>query len=784
MHPVPASACLHCGAPVEQAAGGYCCHGCELAARIIADAGLSAYYDKRTALPDRPTHSREVDWSTVPCRTLPDGSQEVRLHVDGLRCASCVWVTERVVGRTDGVHEARVSYANQTATVRFDPERTSLTALAGRISAIGYVPRPAGTAATDDHDLLTRLGVAAFGAANTMGLTAALYVGWFDGIDPAFANLFRWLGLLISTPVATWAAQPFFVGAWRGLQARMAAMDLPIALAIAAMYAHGVLATVLHLDSYLDSMGMLVTLLLLGRVLEARGRRRALEAAQHLGALLPTLARRLNADGTAQEVSVEALTLGDRVEIRAGERAPCDGVIDRGSALVRLALLTGEAEPVPLTTGDVLVAGAELDDGCVELLATRTGADTSLRRAALELAEAQSAPTPPGLADSLAPWFTVLTLLTAGLTAAALLWRGEPDEALARAVAVLVVACPCALALSTPLVGAAGLGALARRGVMVRSAATLDQLATVDHAVFDKTGTLTLGRPRLTEASDEALRVAAALERNSSHPVASAVLDEAVRRRLPIPVATEVREIAGVGVEGWFEGRRWTLRSGGAERVLLQADDGSAHLLKLADRARPDALNDLSDLRGLGLHLHLLSGDHPAAVQRVAAELDLRDATGALSPADKAARIRELQRGGAKVLFVGDGLNDGQALLAADVGVAMSAGATASVLAADAVLRTPRLAGLNSAITIARAVRRRIRANLLRSAVYNVLAVVAAVLGWVDPLVAAVLMPISSGLVIASAAAVERDAARTVAHTPPPTEPHRATLALLRPEAT
>jgi Cu2+-exporting ATPase len=780
-----ATSCPHCGAFVEGPEGTYCCRGCELAARIISDAGLLAYYDKRTALPDRPVSAGEIDWSAVPCSTLSDGSQQVRLHVDGLRCASCVWVTERVLGATEGVQDAHVSYATQTATVTFDPSRTDLGAVAGRIAALGYPPRPAGAPSHDDHDLLLRTGVAAFGAANAMGLSAALYVGWFDGIDPAFANLFRWLALLVSTPVATWSAWPFFAGAVRGLQARIPAMDLPIAIAIAAMYAHGLYATVNHMDGYLDSMGMLVTLLLLGRVLEARGRRRALEAAQHLGAWLPQLAHRVQPDGSVVEVGVDALELGDRVRVRAGERFPCDGVVATGHGLVRMALLTGEAEPVKLGEGEPVVAGAELDDGELEVLATRTGAQTTLRRAALELAEAQSAPTPPSLADSLAPWFTGITLVVAGLTAAVLVALGHPDEALARAVAVLVVACPCALAISTPLVGAAALGALARRGVMVRSTAVLDALAGVDHAVLDKTGTLTLGRPRIVRASDEALRVAAALERDSHHPVASAVLDEAVRRRIAIPRATEVRELAGVGLEGTFEGKQWRVRSGGADRIVLEADDGTFRRLWLSDLPRPQAAADLAALRSLGLRLELLSGDHQANADALARELTIDRAHGGVSPSGKAEMVRALQASGARVMFVGDGLNDGQALVAAEVGVAMSTGATSSVLAADVVLRTVRLQSLVAAVRLARVVRRRIRLNLARSATYNVIAVIAAVAGWIDPLVAAVLMPLSSGLVIASAAAVEREAEAIGREVPvveaPTSEP---TVGPLTPEVT
>ncbi len=753
------SACPHCGTPVEGPEGTYCCHGCELAARIVTEAGLASWYATREQPAPRSTSTDAAAWRAVPLQLLADGTAAVDLEVDGLRCASCVWVAERVLERSDGVAEARVSYATGRAHLRFDPATTSLDALAARIATLGYRPRPAGSASTGDRDVLMRLGYAAFAAMNVMGMSAALYTGWLDGMDPRFVALFQWLSLLLATPVVTWSAAPFFKGALEGLRAGVLHMDLPIALAVSALFGHAVWATRLGLDSYLDSLTMLVALLLGGRLLEARGRKATAEAASALASRVPATARRIR-DGGVEEVSSDVLEAGDRVAVGPGAELPADGVVVEGEGLVHAALLTGESRPVPVAPGDRVVAGAVLLEGTLTVGVTRVGADTVVGEMARAVRDAGEAPRAPGRADRLAPAFTAATLGVAAATFLLVLNAAGVDAAIARTAAVLVVACPCALALSTPLVGAAGLGAAARRGVLVRGADALDRLADVDVVVLDKTGTLTGGRPVVTAASDAALRIAAGLERASRHPVAAAILDAAVQRGLPIPAAADIRETAGQGVTGVVDGRRWRLGSGGPGRLRLSGEDGAEHILTLADTPRPGVRADLARLRALGCEVRLLSGDDRVVAEQIAAESGVEHVEAGASPQDKVAALERLAAEGRRVLFVGDGLNDGPALAAAHVGLAMAEGAASSVLAADGVVVGQGLGGLPAALVAARRTRARVHAGLTRSVVYNVVAVMGAVLGWVNPLVAAVLMPLSSGMVIATAARLERDVAR------------------------
>lgn len=752
--------CPHCGTPVEGPEGTFCCHGCEAAAALVREAGLDGWYATRSSPAPRVQGADPIVWAKIPQTREADGTMCASFGVDGLRCASCTWVTEKVLERTPGVVDAHVSYATGRATVRWRPEQVGLDALAGRVSALGYTPRPTGDLAQLDRDLMLRLGVAAFGAMNVMGHAVALYAGWFDGMDDRYAQLFRWAALLVATPVVTWSAAPFFRGAWSSLKHGILHMDLPIALAVALLYGHGLWATLVHVESYLDSVTMLVALLLMGRLLEARGRKRTVEAAASLAAVVPRTARRARGD-SIEVVSSDQLVVGDLVDLGSGEEVPADGVITVGTALVRMAVLTGESKPVSVGPGDTLVAGALVDDGAVRMGVTRTGDRTLVQEMAADLLGAQEAPRTPSPTDRIAPAFTAITLAVAAATAAGVSWLYGTDIGLERTVAVLVVACPCALALAAPLVGASGLGAAARRGLLIRGADTFHTLAKVDTVVLDKTGTVTWGTPRVVAADDDILRVAAGLERFSRHPIASAVLEAAIGRSIAIPAATDVREVAGVGIEGWIDGRRWTIRRGGPERVAVASDDGLVGWIVLEDRPRASAAADLRTLADTGVELILLTGDHAVVAERVAAEVGARRVVSGVDPKGKAAFIEALRAEGRVVMFVGDGLNDGPALTAADVGVAMASGAASSVLAADAIVAGDRLAPLAAGLRAAKVVERRVHIGMIRSLVYNASAVVAAVLGLVNPLVAAVLMPLSSGLVIAAAAGVERAVART-----------------------
>jgi Cu2+-exporting ATPase len=726
-----------------------------MAAAIISGAGLESYYAEREAFAPRPAPVPGLD--RLPVSTLEDGSCELRLAVDGLRCASCVWVTEKVLERTPGVREATLSYGSGRARVVFDPAVVDVGGIAGRIAALGYLPRPLGSPRIDaqDRDLLVRLGVAAFCAMNVMMISAGVYAGWWSGMDERFAALFRWASLAIATPAAVWSAAPFFEGAWQGLKNRVLHMDLPVSLGIAVLYGTAVVATVLGHDAYLDSLTMLVALLLGGRVLEARGRRHARDAAESLAAALPRVARRVTADGGVETVSVDLLRAGDRLDLGAGEEIGADGIVESGEGLVRMALLTGESEPAPVRAGDRVHAGAIVADGNLRVRVEATGGQTLLERMAEDLRNAADRPATTSLPDRIAPWFTGATLIVSALTFGLWTWLAGWESAVAPTVAVLVVACPCALALAQPLAVASGLGAAARRGLLLRSGDALMRLGEVDTVVLDKTGTLTGGEPVVVEADDAILRVAAGIERWSVHPIARAIVDEAIRRGIPLPDGRDVREVAGEGISGTVDGRRWIVRSAGVGVVEVRSD-GTIGLVRLRDTVRPDAARTVAQLVEMGLRVVLLSGDHPAVAARVAKEAGVPEVGAGVDPLGKAAWVEQRKAEGGRVLFAGDGLNDGPALAAADVAVAMGSGAASSVLVADGVVAEGAVGPILAGLRAGRVARSAIRANLVRSVLYNATAVTLAAFGFVNPLVAAVLMPLSSGLVVWGALKIER----------------------------
>ncbi len=751
-------ACRHCGAVMERPAPSvvYCCHGCEAAAGIIAAAGLDAWYERRESTAPRPDarDGARGAWSSAGVTRAEDGVCSADVRIDGLTCASCAWVTERVLLATPGVTDARVAIASGRASLSWDPNVVDLPTLAGRVASIGYRPRPAGALPRYDVDLMARAGVAVFCAMNVMGLTAALYAGWFEGIDAREAALFRWVSLALATPAVLWSAQPIVRGAVAGLKVRALHIDLPVTVGIVAMYAHGVWSTFHAEEGWLDSLTMLIALLLVARVLEQRGRRAASEAASALAGTAPASARRVTETGV-DDVGAEQLRVGDLVDVGLGEEVPADGHVvaasgEGGAGRVRMAMLTGESEPVARAAGDEVVAGALVEHGTLRVRVDAVGGDTLVQRMSRALADAIDRPAPRELADRVAPAFTGVTLVAALLTLGAWWFIAEPATAGRYAMAVLVVACPCALALAGPLSTAAGLAATARHGMLVRDGAALRTLPLVDILAFDKTGTLTGGRPEVVSAEDGDLRVAAGLERASAHPLARALRAEAARRGIALAWAEDLVETAGVGVRGRVDGVEWSLGAGEPGTLSLQSAAGHRGTILLRDRPRPDAaavLERLAHAGGRARRLVVLSGDRQEVVDRVGASVGVAECLGGLRPEDKVAWITARQAEGSKVLFVGDGVNDGPALAVADVAVVMGEGAASSLSIADAVVVGDGLRPLATAFAVATRVGSTIRTGTTRSLVYNVTAVLAASFGWVNPLVAALLMPLSSAMV-------------------------------------
>ncbi len=784
--------CAHCGLPVPadratpSGEPAYCCQGCETVAGAIAACGLDRYYtmrDAEGASPAKPTGRSydELDDATfhaVHVQGLPGGLLRTELYLSDVHCAACVWLVERLPFLREGCHEARLELRRGVVQLSWDPRRTTLSELARTLDGLGYPPRPASGSSqrdrrrSEDRRHLLRIGIAGALAGNVMLFAFALYSGGFAGIEPQHRALFRWASLALTLVIVFGPGRGFLKGAFGALRARRAHMDLPIAIGITAGTLWGAVNTVRGAgEVYFDTVSVLVFLLLVGRWLQHRQRRRAHDAVEQLFSLTPAVAHRVEGELT-RDVPVESLRQGEKVRVLAGETVPADGVLVDGSSTFDLAVLTGESRPVPIAQGERVQAGTTNMSAAVVVEVETTGEATRLGRllALVERAAERRAPV-ERLADRVAAGFVVAVIGLAAVTLALWLWL-DPARAVENAVALLIVTCPCALGLATPLALVASVGRAARRGILIKGGEALEALSRPGHAWLDKTGTLTEGRTAMLrwQGEDRWLAAAAALEREVAHPVARALVEAAGAGQLP-SAGTVV--VAPRGVEGEVDGARlhvgsraWLVERGvvvppklgvtadtwareGISPVLIAANGRAQAIAGCGDPIRAEAGEALRQLRARGWSIGVLSGDHPMVVAELARQLGLPDdhAHGSVSPEQKLARV-EASAGERPVIMVGDGVNDAAALSAATVGVAVHGGAEASLAAADVYLTRPGLEPLIELLDGANATMRIIRRNLIVSLIYNLVGASLAMSGVITPLVAAVLMPLSSLTVV------------------------------------
>ena len=785
--------CFHCheplpaGPPILARSRGserpVCCIGCQAAAEWIESLGLADYYRLRQQPAPR-SDSEATDFSVWDRSELarlhvrqhaPDRAEVVVL-VDGVRCAACSWLIERALTGLPGLHEVGVNVAARRVRLLFDPQQVLLSELLLGLSKLGYNPHPLSAEGLDSlrqhesRDALKRLVVAGLGAMQAMMYAVALYAGVFDGIDPAVRDFFRWLGVLVATPVVFYSARPFFAGALREWRSRRLSMDTPVALAIGLIYVASVVETLRGgVEIYFDSVSMFVLFLLSGRYIEMRARHRAGDVVDALARLQPALAERLH-DAGSETIGVHELLRGDRVRVAAGAAIPADGVLLSAECRIDESLLSGEAHPRLRQRGENLIAGSLLLDGPIEMDVQSVGADTALAGIVRMVTRAASErPQLARLADARAARFVLRVLGLTALTASIWMWF-DPARAFSAALAVLVVSCPCAFALAVPSALTRAVAVLARQGVLVTDADALEVLARTDHFVFDKTGTLT--EPHLSPAnvqalrgtSAEALAIAAALEHGNTHPLALAVRRAA--EGLSVPLATQVRHVAGAGVQGDIDGRHYRLGRasfslpGSAQDIdaLVLADDtGEIARLALTERPRGEVLEVLSALAADGASSEILSGDSSSRVAELAKTLGVARWQANATPAAKLARLQELRATGHVIGMVGDGVNDAPVLAGADVAIAIGDGAALAQAASGILLAGDHLHGIVTARQVAQRMLRVLRQNLTWALAYNLSVVPLAALGFVPPWLAAIGMSASSVVVILNSLRIRGD---------------------------
>jgi Cu2+-exporting ATPase len=790
------SACFHCQEPLpaevdiralvsgcEQA---FCCHGCRAVAELIAGAGLDDYYRFRnspatslsTATTPTPDEWRAYDQSALLDQLTTvnaDGTRSATLALDGIGCAACGWLIDRMLMRDADVCDVKVNIATARVRIRWR-ESLPFSALLHRIACLGYRPHPldfesiGGAAKDEKRTALKRLAVAGFGMMQVMMFAVAMYASDLglaaDAMMPDIRDYLRGISLLCATPVMFYAGWPFLMNAWRAVRARAVIMDVPVSIALILAYSASIWNTWRGSgEVYFDSVVMFVFFLSLGRFVEMLVRHRTGDVTDALARMLPLTVHRVCANGT-EEVAVSALSINDEVWVRSGETVPADGVVLEGHSRIDEAMLTGESLPVVRAIGSPVAAGTVNLQSPIRLRVTAIGQTTVLSGIVrlLQGADSEKAPL-ASAADRAASWFLGRILVGAGIVAAA--WIAiDPSKAFEATLAVLVVTCPCALSLATPTALAAATATLARRGVLVAKSKALESLAKITRVVFDKTGTLTHGQPSiykcnslatLTEA--ECRRVAAALEQTSEHPIANAFRSSAHQHA----TAEGVHVFPGRGIEGIVDGKRYRIGRSDfvAElRCATTSDDTLVHLgdetsalaaFYLTDTLRSEASDAVAALRQRKLPSEILSGDAWSPVAHTAQQCGIDTFNARHSPEDKLNHVRELTARGELVAMVGDGINDAPVLKGAAVSIAMGRASALAQVSADIVLVGDSLRALPEAIDVARKTQRIIKQNLAWAATYNLLALPLAAFGFVPPWLAAIGMSISSIVVVLNA---------------------------------
>lgn len=769
-----------------------CCRGCQAVAQSIVDNGLEAYYQSRTAMPASGQEVLPDEIKKLALYDHPDiqrsfvinageNGKEAVLILEGITCAACVWLNERHIRQLNGVLSVEVNYGSYRARVAWDERKINLSSILQEIQLLGYNAHPYNAHQADKirktkHKKdLQRIAIAGIASAQVMMLAVGLYAGAWYGMTTDIMELLRWFSMMLTIPVATFAAMPFYRSAWSGIKSGHLNMDVPVALAIITAFLGSVWVTVFGgAHVYYDTIGMFTLFLLATRLLETGAREKSVEAAENLLKLQPAMAMRVN-DGQQSYVPVLELVKNDLILVKSGEAIAADGVVVDGESTADESLLTGESRAIPKGLGSSVIAGSVNLDSPLIVKVTGVGEDTVLAGIVRLVDKAQAEkPKIAQLADRVAAWFTWALLAFAFVVG--IIWLlVDQTRAFEIVLSVLVVTCPCALSLAVPAALAAAGSHLIKRGILVLRGHALETLAQVTHVVFDKTGTLTVGRPEIVDiqaladiSAEDCLKLAASLEQTSEHPLARAFTHKVDRSEL-YAVMSAVNA-AGRGIAGNIAGVGYTIGNQAYVSVSQAFDVNGLNLTSehvtlvwlcdstrvlavfaLADALRADAKVAVEQLQSRGIAVSMLSGDAPQTVAYVARQLGIVDYLAQQRPQDKFDQLKRLQAQGAVVAMVGDGVNDAPVLSGAQVSFAMGTGTDVASQSSDIVLLSSKLSDVVVALDMGKNALVVMRQNLFWAAAYNLTALPFAAMGYVSPWVAALGMSLSSLIVVLNA---------------------------------
>lgn len=750
-----------------------CCQGCAAVAQTIIESGLEDYYQHRTAaapsaqglVPDALVKMLEYDDESVQLEFVAqnENSKEVLLSIEGIACAACAWLIEKQLSHIPGVQKIHVNSTTQRATLVWDDKQVKLSQLLQSIHKLGYNATPFQTDKQEEIDRklyrshLLKLGVAGLATMQVMMFAIALYGDLFEDMELIYRDYFRWVSLIMATPVLLFSAQPFYFGAYRSLKAKTLNMDVPVSIALLGAYSASLYATINGTgEVYFESVSMFTFLLLLGRLLELRARRKASETSSNMLKLVPKLAMRIDETGQQQKVAASQLKQSDIIVILPGEVVPADGQVVFGESEFDESSLTGESLPITKKLGDKVFAGTINHEQTVHLEVEAVSQNTFIANIMRLQEQAQSEkPKIATIADSVARYFVFGLLVIAALTYT--YWHfHSPDDAFWITLAVLVATCPCALSLATPAALTAATHKLSKTGLLVKRGHVLESLAKVTSVVSDKTGTLTEGKLQIKQVNClgdvnelTTLNLIGALEAQSSHPIANAFSEYQGY------AATNIEHHTGLGLSGEVDGKKLKLGKAsfcgqaaepiaGMLELVLMVEDKLAARVYLSDTIKKDAVSFSQGLKARDISLSMLTGDDSAQVEYVAKQLHITDIASGALPQQKLEVVKTKTQNSPHLLMLGDGVNDSPVLAAAPLSVAMGLGTDIAKSSADAVLLGSKLSTLLTAMDLAKKTKKIIAQNLAWALGYNALILPLAVAGIVTPYMAAIGMSLSS----------------------------------------
>jgi Cu2+-exporting ATPase len=795
MTSLPEHTCSHCGisfrwkaievASVVSVPATFCCRGCHGAYDLICGAGLENFYQRNERSTPTVTELTALSFTEIDLaqHIVSEGNYcRFDILINGITCPSCVWLLERMLGGIPGVEHVSLSYSGGIASLRFDPQLVAPLEIFQLIIRLGYSPRPYSPeqsekdAIKERDDLLLRFGTALFLTMQLMAYSYALYAGYFQGMAPGMKQFLQYVSLAVTTPVVFYSGSPFLTGAWRSIRTRSPGMDLLIAVGALSAWSYSVWATFAGQETYFESAAMIVTFVLVGRLLELSARRQAMSGISALYASVPQRAT-LAGEGGNSQIEVADVRPGDLLLVRQGERFPVDCLITDGESEVDQSLVTGESLPVLLKAGDEARSGCVNVSAPVTVQALRQVGQSYLMRVAALVQMAQAGkPNLQQLADKVSSRFVPVVFILALMVGLGkfFLAGAEVGSSIMTALAVVLIACPCAMGLAVPAAVLAACSRSASLGIILRGGDVIERMAGITVALFDKTGTITRGQPtifsfeRYGDEDDSAvMQAAATVENLAAHPLARAIVQYAAEQGILPESCHDFRSVPGRGISAVLSDGQQILcgstlfmhengvtvaactdfENSAATPVLIAIDGKLVGRYLLLDQLRRGAHKLVGDLVSYSVVIRLLSGDDQAVVKRVAAEIGVGTACGGMTPDEKLTYVKSLQNQGHNVLMAGDGVNDAPALAAASVSCSLTGSSDIALENADVIITGDDISKIATAYHLSRATMCVIKQNLAWAFIYNLIGIPLAMSGHLTPVYAAVAMTFSSLLV-------------------------------------